>query len=76
LVAKDKTQNPINFLYIPKWLPPCKRKMQLSKRERSAYWIPSEIVYLVEEVLVLLRSKFSSDVTKKLKCSGWEDVVG
>jgi hypothetical protein len=43
LVAKDKTQNPINFLYIPKWLPPCQRKMQFSKKERSANWIPTEI---------------------------------
>jgi hypothetical protein len=67
LVAKDKTQNPINFLYIPKWL----RKMQLSKKDRSANLIPTEIVLLVdlveEELDVLLQSKFSSDVTKKMK---------
>jgi hypothetical protein len=25
---------------------------------------------------MLLRSKFSSDVTKKLKCSRWEEFVG
>jgi hypothetical protein len=60
LVAKDKTRNPINFLHIP--------KCNSQKKERSANWIPTEIVLLVdlvEEEVVLLRSKFSSDVAKK-----------
>jgi hypothetical protein len=73
LVAKDKTQNPINFLNIPKWLPPCQRKMQLSKKGREVPELDPNrdlvlLVDLVEEELVLLRSKFSSDVTKKCKC--------
>jgi hypothetical protein len=48
----------------------------LKKRERRANWIPTEIVLLVEEEPVLLRSKFSLDVTKKLKCSRWEEFAG
>jgi hypothetical protein len=51
----------------------------LKKRESSANWIPTEIVLLVdlvEEELVLLRSKFFSDVAKKLKCSRWAEFAG
>jgi hypothetical protein len=51
----------------------------LKKRKRSANWIPTEIVLLVdlvEEEVVLLRSKFSSDVTKQLRCSRWEEFAG
>jgi hypothetical protein len=47
--------------------------------EKNANWIPTEIVLLVdlvEEELVLLRSKFSLDVTTKLKCSRWEEFAG
>jgi hypothetical protein len=43
------------------------KNADLKKRERSANWIPTEIallVDLVEEELVLFRSKFSLDVTK------------
>jgi hypothetical protein len=74
LVAKDKTQNPIHFLYIPKWL-----SSQKKERYISANWIPTEIVLMVDLVeeelflIVLLQSKFSSDVTAKLKCSRWEE---
>jgi hypothetical protein len=41
LVAKGKTQNPINFLYIPKWLPPCQRKMQRSKKGEKCQLDPN-----------------------------------
>jgi hypothetical protein len=41
LVAKDKTQNPINILYIPKWLPPCQRKMHLSKQGENCQLDPN-----------------------------------
>jgi hypothetical protein len=41
LVAKGKKHNSINFLYIPKWLPPCQRKMQLSNKGEKCQLDPN-----------------------------------
>jgi hypothetical protein len=42
LVAKDKTQNPINFLYIQMAASMLEKNAALKKRERCANWIPTD----------------------------------